>query len=131
MQQDILVNWIRGSTQLNAKPIPLRKDQMKWQTAAEMGGESPYDSFWLRTVQGVGTFDPQRQDLLQDIKTAEKFRIFGRPMTYDQSYIRIPVEQIIGTRHASNSTKYLWSSTSDTDASPTSLLPAYPTYHRL
>jgi hypothetical protein len=97
MAQDILVNWIRGSTQLNARPIPLRKDQMNWKVATEMGGASPYDSFWLRTVQGIGTFDPQRQDLLQDTKTSEKYRIFGRPMAYDQSFVRIPVEQVIGT----------------------------------
>jgi len=97
MAQDILVNWVRGSIQLNTRPIPLRKDQMSWRMATEMGGASPYDSFWLRTVQGVGIFDPQRQDLLQDINSGERFRIFGRPMTFDQSYIRIPVEQVIGT----------------------------------
>ena|SRR5215469_15876240 len=97
MAQDIFVNWIRGTTQLNSRPIPLRKDQMSWKTATEMGGAAPYDSFWLRTVQGIGTFDPQRKDLLQDINTSEKFRIFGRPMAYDQSFVRIPVEQVIGT----------------------------------
>lgn len=70
---------------------------MSWKMASEMGGASPYDSFWLRTVQGVGTLDIQRQDLLQDIKTGEKYRVFGRPMAFDQSYVRIPVEQIVGT----------------------------------
>jgi hypothetical protein len=70
---------------------------MNWKVATEMGGASPYDSFWLRTVQGIGTFDPQIKDLLQDTKTSEKYRIFGRPMPYDQSFVRIPVEQVVGT----------------------------------
>ncbi len=105
MGQMILVNQFAGSnhaptpvgTQLNTKPIPMQKDQMNWKLAADLGGASPYDSWWLRTMQGVGTLNVQRLDQFVDTVTGEKFRVFGRPMVQQQSYIKIPVEQVEGT----------------------------------
>lgn len=96
MGQDIIVKQIRAGQTL-IPMIPVRKQNMAWKQAADMGGGSPYDSFWFRTEQGVGLLDIQRNDVLQDINTQEQYLVFGRPETFDQSYIKIPAEQVTGT----------------------------------
>jgi hypothetical protein len=105
MGQMILVNQFAGTnhanvtagTQLNTKPIPMQLDQMNWKLAADMGGASPYDSWWLRTMQGVGTLSILKLDQLVDTVSGAKYRVFGRPMVYQQSYVKVPVEQVEGT----------------------------------
>lgn len=105
MGQMILVNQFAGTnhtgvtagTKLNTKPIPMQKDQMNWKEAAEMGGASPFYSYWLRTMQGVGTLVVLNQDLFVDTVTSEKYRVFGQPFTYQQSYIKSPTEMVRGT----------------------------------
>lgn len=96
MAQDVLITQTRSSTLL-AKDVAMRKDQMTWQQASDLGGNAPYDSFWLRTMEGVGTLDVARGDILTDQVTNEQFLVFGRPITFDESFVRIPVEQVSGT----------------------------------
>lgn len=103
MGQDIVVNQKRGNTML-ASNISMRLVNMSVMQASEMGGASPYDSFWLYTETGVGTLDIQRGDILQDTTHVDsktnaliKYRVFSRPQVYDQSMIKVAVEQVVGS----------------------------------
>lgn len=94
--QNLIVNHLRAGQTL-ATNVRMRLELMSWKLAADMGGASPYDSFWMRSLEGVGTLDIQRKDLLIDIITGEQYRVFGRVAVYDQSYVKVPVEQPSGT----------------------------------
>jgi hypothetical protein len=96
MGQDIIVNQKRGAASLTQN-IPIRKVNMSVTVATDMGGAAPYDSFWFYTEQGVGSLDIARKDLLIDTVTNEHYRVFGRPQVYDQSMIKMAVEQVVGS----------------------------------
>lgn len=97
MSKDIIVNQQRNGVTLTPVPIPVRLQQMNWKIAADMGGASPYDSWWMHSLQGVGMLDIKRKDLLIDTVTNVKYRVFGRPDVFDQSTIRLAVEEVSGT----------------------------------
>ncbi len=83
--------------------IPVQITNMAWRVAQELGGESPYDSFWISTTGG-GKLDVRRGDLLIDeteidplTSTNTRYRVFGQVEMFDQSHAKIPAERIIGT----------------------------------
>jgi hypothetical protein len=82
--------------------IPVRLQNLSPKVAAENGGQSPYDSFTLHSEEGVP--DIARKDLLLDEVTIDPvtgtnalYRVFGRPQTFDVSFLKVYVEQIVGT----------------------------------
>lgn len=103
MGQDIVINQKRASSVL-ATNIPMRLVNMSVMMVSELGGASPYDSFWLYTETGVGTLNIQRGDILQDTTHTDpttakpvQYRVFSRPQVYDQSMIKVAVEQVVGS----------------------------------
>ena len=83
--------------------IPMQIENMAYQIAADLGGQSPYDSYWIYTTGG-GILDVRRSDLLIDehdtdplTGNATQYRVFGNPGQYFSVYARIPAEKLIGT----------------------------------
>jgi hypothetical protein len=105
MSKNIIVTWKRAGATLSTKPFPLRLDNMSWRVATDMGGASPYDSYWAYTsVAGMVLPGLHRGDLFTDIteidpdtKALTAYRIFGNPETMDASGMEIAVEKVVGT----------------------------------
>lgn len=83
--------------------IPVQVENMNWKVASDLGGQSPYDSFWIYTTGG-GTLDVRRGDLLIDqyetdplTNAATQYRVFGNPQMFFSVYAAIPVEKLLGT----------------------------------
>lgn len=78
-------------------------ENMAFQQAAELGGQSPYDSFWaittgggiLSVLRGDLFIDENEVDPLTNVKT--QYRVFGNPEIADQiSDVEIPLEKLTG-----------------------------------
>lgn len=82
--------------------IAVQIDNMSVMQASEAGGASPYDSFWVYTTGG--SLDVRRQDLLIDEQNVDpvtgnntKYRVFGRPESFEQDHSEIMCEVVTGT----------------------------------
>lgn len=82
--------------------IPVNIQNMAWKVAADLGGQSPYDSFWIRTTGG-GSLDIRRGDLLIDEHNIDpltaqnvRYRVFGNPESYGQTFVKVPAEKLLG-----------------------------------
>ncbi|GCE14198.1 hypothetical protein [Tengunoibacter tsumagoiensis] len=82
--------------------IPTNIQNMQWRVAADLGGQSPYDSFWIRSTGG-GPLDIRRGDLLIDEHNIDpltgaltRYRVFGNVESYGQTYAKIPAEKLLG-----------------------------------
>ena len=83
--------------------IPMQIENMSYQVASDLGGQNPYDSYWIYTTGG-GSLDVRRSDLLIDqyetdplTSAATQYRVFGNPEQYFSVYARIPAEKVLGT----------------------------------
>lgn len=83
--------------------IPVNVQNMAWKVAEDLGGQSPYDSYWIRTTGG-GVITFLRGDLLIDEVNVDpltgaktRYRVFGNPSAYGATYTKIPAEQLLGT----------------------------------
>jgi hypothetical protein len=97
------VQWLRSGVVQRAAPLAVQIQNMAWKVAADLGGASPYDSFWIYTTGG-GIITVQRGDLLIDLQAIDdltgqptKYRIFGNPEMYFSTYARIPAEKLLGS----------------------------------
>ena|SRR5271167_4224066 len=97
------VQWLRSGVVQRAAPLAVQIQNMAWKVAADLGGQSPYDSFWIFTTGG-GIIAVQRGDLLIDLQQIDvltqqntKYRIFGNVEQYFSTYARIPAEKLLGT----------------------------------
>lgn len=82
--------------------LAARVENMQWKIAADLGGQSPYDSFWIYPTGG-GIVDVRRSDLLIDEQnidpltgTKAMYRVFGRVEQFFSDHAEIPAEQTIG-----------------------------------
>jgi len=96
------VQWLRSGVVQRTAPLAVQIQNMAWKIAADLGGQSPYDSFWIYTTGG-GIIAIQRGDLLIDLQAIDplttwpaRYRVFGRPEQYFATYMRIPCEELIG-----------------------------------
>lgn len=83
--------------------IPANIQNMSYQIATDLGGQSPYDSFWVRTTGG-GTLDIRRGDLLIDEVNVDpltnaltRYRVFGNPQGFGATFVKVPAEKLLGT----------------------------------
>lgn len=97
------VQWLRSGVVMRAAPLAVQVQNMAWKIAADLGGQSPYDSFWVFTTGG-GIIAVQRGDLLIDLQQVDdltgnptRLRVFGNPELYFSAYARIPCEKLLGT----------------------------------
>lgn len=97
------VQWLRSGVVMRTAPLAVQIQNMAWKVAADLGGQSPYDSFWVFTTGG-GIIAVQRGDLLIDLQQIDdltgnptRLRVFGNPEQYFATYARIPAEKLIGT----------------------------------
>ena len=81
--------------------IAVQVDNMSTQTALELGGQSPYNSYWIYTLGGPVSV--LHGDLLIDTKQVDpvtgnpvQYRVFGEPEVFDFSHTEIPAEKLIG-----------------------------------
>lgn len=82
--------------------IPVMVENMAWKVAEELGGQSPYDSFWIYLTGGVAV-DIRRSDLLIDENQSDpltslktRYRVFGNTEQFDGGYAEIPGEKLVG-----------------------------------
>jgi hypothetical protein len=101
MSTSTFVSVTRAGT-LVYQRIPVRLRTLSAKIAAENGGQSPYDSFTLYSEEGVP--DIQRKDQLTDevaidlvTGTNAVYRVFGKPQVFDDSFVKVYIEQIMGT----------------------------------
>lgn len=97
------MQWQRNKVVQRAAPLSVMIENMAWKVAADLGGQSPYDSFWIYTTGG-GIIAVQRGDLLIDLQQVDTltgqpthYRIFGNPEQYFSTYARIPCEKLLGS----------------------------------
>lgn len=97
------VQWLRSGVVMRTAPLAVQIQNMAWKIAADLGGQSPYDSFFAYTTGG-GVIAIQRGDLLIDLQQIDdltgnntRFRVFGNPEMYFSTYARIPVEKLLGS----------------------------------
>lgn len=83
--------------------IPMMIENMSFRVASDLGGQNPYDSYWIYYAGG-GSLDVRRGDLLIDEHQADpltsqntRYRVFGNPEIFDGGYAEIPVEKLLGT----------------------------------
>src|SRR5579859_3417715 len=82
--------------------LAVRIENMAWKVAADLGGQSPYDSFWIYTTGG-GIVDIRRGDLLIDPRDidpltgqATQYRVFGACEQFFSDHAEIPAEKVLG-----------------------------------
>ena len=97
------MQWQRGGVVQRAAPLLVQIQNMAWKIAADLGGQSPYDSFWVYTTGG-GVVAVQRGDLLIDLEQIDvltgvltRYRVFGSVEQYFSTYAKIPAEKLLGT----------------------------------
>lgn len=83
--------------------LAVRIENMTWKIAADLGGQSPYDSFWIYTTGG-GIVDIRRGDLLIDENNVDpltnaktSYRVFGNTENFFADHTEIPAEKLLGT----------------------------------
>lgn len=97
------VQWLRAGVVMRSAPLPVQIQNMAWKMASDLGGASPYDSFWIFTTGG-GIIAVQRGDLLIDLQQTDpltnaptRLRVFGNPEQFFSAYAAIPAEKLEGS----------------------------------
>jgi hypothetical protein len=92
----------RAGTNLSAG-IMVNIQNMAWRVAEELGGESPYNSYFIYSLGG-GPIDVRLGDLLIDEQetdpltgNATQYRVFGAVEQYFSVYACIPAEKLLGS----------------------------------
>ncbi len=97
------MTWLRKGVVQRAG-IAMYLENMSFRQAAELGGQSPYDSFWAITTGGI-TLSVRRGDLFIDVLETDpltnvntQYRVFGNPEGGDLiSDSEIPLEKVTGS----------------------------------
>lgn len=98
------VTWLRNKNIVRTG-LPVQISNMSFRMAADLGGQSPYDSYWISTTGG-GHIEARRGDLLIDegpdgidplTNAATQYRIFGNPEIAYSSHTKMPSEKVMGT----------------------------------
>jgi hypothetical protein len=83
--------------------LAVRIENMAWKIAADLGGQVPYDSYWIYPTGG-GIVDVRRSDLLIDENnidplTSQKkqYRVFGAVEQFYSDHAEIPAENPFGS----------------------------------
>jgi hypothetical protein len=86
-----------------ATNVPLRFINMSPRAVAEMGGASPYNSYWVESellgfAPDLRTSDHIVDPAAIDPKTGNptQYTVFGNPWTADKTMVKVAAEKLVG-----------------------------------